>query len=156
MPAEERSLFPIPLRFSAETPRDEIVQSRSCEDASILGDDVEQVSIYCLAQEDHCRTIRSAVFHVKFARRSLSVKARAAGLVEGLQIGCFDYVMLTLQYSCRGTSQMAMIMTVGVGCPFGDELDQAGSSVNVGDRDRIIDRIVELRTAHKTLPVKTV
>jgi hypothetical protein len=76
--------------------------------------------------------------------------------VKGLQLSGFDYVMLALEHAGRGSAEMPMIMAVGVGRPSRDELDYSRDPVNVSDRHRIVDRVIELWAASQTLPVETV
>ena len=90
------------------------------------------------------------------ARRTLSAKAGAANLVDGLCLGDFNYVVLALNDPGGGSAEMPMVVALGIGRPLCKELDQAGSRVSADDRHRIVDRIIESWTAHQMLPVEVI
>src|SRR5690349_8567815 len=90
------------------------------------------------------------------ACRRLPLKAGPTSLMESLQFSGFDYVMLALKHTGRGSAEMPMIMAVGVGRPLCDELDYAGGHVNARDCHGIVDRVIELWAARQMLPIEMV
>jgi hypothetical protein len=64
--------------------------------------------------------------------------------------------MLALEHPSCGSAQMAMVVAIGIRCPLGDELDQAGVPVNVCDRHRVVDWVIESRASLEIVPLETV
>ena len=111
--------------FSAQASGGEIIKRRRDDHGPVLRDYIEQLSVYGLAEEQNRRTDSPAIFHMDLTRRTLSAKAGLARLMEDLRLSRFDQMMLALNNPRRRSAQVPVIMAVGVGCPFRQELDLA-------------------------------